>query len=637
MGAVQTELSWLSRAPADFAEQCRKVAFSPGPIGRQLWTLASHALDENQLNRIAQLIARARESRASLAPLTPFRLGIISNATTDLIAPALIATAARYGIALECVQTPFGQGVQEALSPDSAINRAGLNAVMVAIDYRGVDLACSIGEPERSKRAVDRAIQYIGMVRDAVHRNGNAFCIVQTLARPPEPLFGNADFLISGTTRSLIHEINRGIVAELSGTDVLLDVAALAETVGLANWHDPTYWNLAKLPFSNSLLPLYADNVCRVIAAVLGKSRRCLVLDLDNTVWGGVVGDDGPEGILIGQGDPTGEAHLDVQRTALALRERGIVLAVSTKNHDIVARRPFREHPDMLLKEDHIAIFQANWNDKPTNLRAIARSLNLGLESLVLLDDNPAERALVRQELPEVFVPELPEDPALYAQTLLASGCFEATVFSAEDRQRADYYQDNARRVALEASACDIDAYLRSLDMTLSVRPFDDIGRKRIVQLIAKSNQYNLTTRRYSEAEIRDIEADPDCFTLQARLTDRFGDNGMISVVICRRSGRRWTIDTWLMSCRVLGRRVEHALLSELISHARRLGISDIIGEYRPTERNKLVEDHYSRLGFELVDRRDDGTVMWRLSAADARDARCPIAVQTAGFDVTVD
>ena len=217
--------------------------------------------------------------------------------------------------------------------------------------------------------------------------------------------------------------------------DLLLDIAALAETVGLADWHSPPQWNMAKLPFADAFVPLYADHVARLVAALRGKSRKCLVLDLDNTVWGGVIGDDGLEGIRIAQGDPVGEAFLSLQQMALALRQRGIVLAVASKNNDETARLPFRQHPEMLLREDHIAVFQANWTDKPSNLKAIAEALSFGLDALVFVDDNPMERDLVRRTLPQVAVPELPDDPALYARTLAAAGYFEALGFSDEDRQ----------------------------------------------------------------------------------------------------------------------------------------------------------------------------------------------------------
>ncbi|MBV9084573.1 MAG: haloacid dehalogenase, partial [Acidobacteriaceae bacterium] len=347
------------------------------------------------------------------------------------------------------------------------------------------------------------------------------------------------------------------------------------------------------------------------------------------------IGDDGLEGIQCAQGDPTGEAHLSLQQLALDLRNRGIVLAVSSKNNDDVARLPFRNHPDMLLREQHIAVFQANWSDKPTNIKAFADELSLGLESLVLVDDNPAERGLVRQVLPEVAVPELPSDPALFARTLTAAGYFESAIFSEEDLNRAGFYQDNARRVNLQKQVGDVDQYLASLNMQITFQPFDATGRPRIAQLVNKSNQFNLTTRRYTEAQIAEIERDANCFTLQVRLSDIFGDNGMISVVICRRtSNSTWEIDTWLMSCRVLGRGVERMVLRQLIEHAQKHGIRKLIGCYRPTERNKLVEDHYPKLGFQQVERMADGTTLWELDVNTAKVDSAPMTVRALGFDL---
>ncbi|HVT35012.1 MAG TPA: HAD-IIIC family phosphatase, partial [Nevskiaceae bacterium] len=587
--SLYSSLAWLPPAPADFKARCRAAA-TPA----ELRALAGFSLDENQLNSLAKAVERVRSAGTDLKPLSAFRLGLISNATSHFAVPALIASALRHGIALECIEAEYDQGMQEALDPASAINAFKPDAVLLAFDYRGLPLRVVTGDGAAAQQVVSGALAHLQRIRDGIHANSGALCILQTLPRPAETVFGSLDPVVPGTLRALIDAVNRGIGESLAGTpDLLFDVAALAETVGLADWHDPTVWNIAKLPFAGAQLPLYAEQVCRIVAALRGKSRKALVLDLDNTLWGGVIGDDGLEGIVLGQGDGTGEAHLHVQRVALTLRDRGVVLAVSSKNEDATARLPFQKHPEMLLREEHIAVFQANWNDKAANLKAIAKELNIGTDALVFLDDNPAERTLVRQMLPEVAVPELPEDPALYARTLLAAGYFEAITYSAEDRARADFYRDNAQRVALQQQAGgDIEAYLASLQMTLTLAPFDAIGRARIAQLINKSNQYNLTTRRYTEAEVERMESDPACYTLQARLADSFGDNGMISVVIARRAGDDWELDTWLMSCRVLQRRVEHAILAQLVSAARARGIKRLLGTWLPTEKNMMVQDH---------------------------------------------
>jgi FkbH-like protein len=327
-----------------------------------------------------------------------------------------------------------------------------------------------------------------------------------------------------------------------------------------------------------------------------------------------------------------------VQRLALELRQRGIVLAVSSKNTDEVAREPFQKHPEMLLKLDHIAVFQANWNDKATNIQAIAEELSLGLDSMVFLDDNPVERGLVRQLLPQVAVPELPDDPATYARTLSDAGYFEAVSFATEDLKRAGFYQDNAKRATLQKQVGGVDAYLASLDMAITFQPFDATGRARIVQLINKSNQYNLTTRRYTDPEVSEAEGDPEVFTLQVRLSDVFGDNGMISVIVCRPGEvGTWEIDTWLMSCRVLGRKVEHMVLRKILDHARAANVKKLIGFYRPTDRNKLVVDHYSKLGFTGTSEEASGLTRWELLVDGAEPESAPMKVISHGFEETAE
>ncbi len=628
-------LLWLPRPPLDFSARCKALLSNDAPVGRPLRGLAGYSLNENQLTRLGRAIEVVRLRPQSLAPLTPFRLGLLGNGTLDLIEPVLVATAARHGIALECVRGGYDQFLQDALAPDSGINRARPDVVLLALDHRALGLRISPGDAQAAARSVDGAAELLETMRAGIRHNCGAVCILQTLAPPPESLFGSLDRALPGTTRSLVDAVNQRITeAAMTSEDVLLDIAGLAETVGLAEWHSPAQWNLAKLPFADSYVPLYTDHVARIIGAMRGKSRRCLVLDLDNTVWGGVIGDDGMDGIKIAQGDATGEAHLSVQQLALELRERGVVLAVSSKNTDSVARRPFLEHPDMLLREEHIAVFQANWSDKATNIRAIAKELSLGLESLVFLDDNPVERELIRQELPEVAVPELDADPANYARTLAAAGYFESVRFSNEDRTRAEMYQGNARRLALMKQSGDLSAYLRSLDMQIVFNSFDRMSRVRVTQLINKSNQFNLTTRRYTETEVAEAESDPDVMTLHARLIDKFGDNGIICIIICRPAGPgTWLIDTWLMSCRVLGRQVEQAVLREVLARARGRGIHRLLGLYRPTDRNGMVREHYGKLGFVQIDDAPDGTTHWELST-DTEVEEPPMAVKREAMPV---
>lgn len=612
---VEIGLEWLLPCPDDFRSRVESLLTSAAR-GADLRALSCYGLGPNQLNRLAKVVDGFQHQGSDLSPLSPFRLGVMGSGTLDLLVPQLVGSALRHGINLKCVSAPFGQIAQQAFDPASTLNKGHCDAVLLALGHRDLPLS-QAGETE-GYDSVAASLDFVRGLRNALREHGGAVVIVQTLPEPNEPLFGHFDARHSASLLARVRAFNQALIAEIADSvDILLDVAAIAHTVGTGNWFSLAEWNLAKLPVSMACQPLYADHVARVIGAMRGQARRCLVLDLDNTLWSGIIGDDGLDGIRLGQGDPVGEAHLAVQHYALALYHRGVVLAVCSKNEEGTARQVFREHPDMILREEHIAVFQANWSDKASNIRAIAQELSLGLSSFVFLDDNPAERAAVRQHLPEVAVPELPEDSSFYTRVLAAAGYFEAIGFSAEDAARTAFYRDNARRVQLQEASDDLDSYLASLDMEIHFAPFDSVGRERIVQLINKSNQFNLTTRRYTVVEVDAMIKDPAHATLQVRLKDRFGDNGMISTIVLREdplSGApdTWQIDLWLMSCRVLGRRVEDAVLNEMCRLARARGIRWLEGIYIPSDRNMMVRDHYARLGFEALGAQETGETRWR-------------------------
>jgi FkbH-like protein len=629
------DLPWLPAPVDDFRAQARALRQQKTVHEREIRKLATAALTLPQLDMVAKAVPKA------VLPLgsEPIKLSILSNATTDLLIPAIVGTAPRHAVWIDAKDAPFGSYMSEAFDPQSETHLRRNDIVVLALDHRAFDLPSCPGDLVRAQGYVDGAVQTVRKLAQAFQANG-ALVIAQTLAPPATTLFGNLDGQLPGTLLWMINQFNqqmRAGAAESGSVGLaLLDVAQLAASVGLDQWHDPVQWNIGKFPFSHDVVPLYADALCRVVMAAKGKAKKCLVLDLDNTLWGGVIGDDGMTGIVLAQGDPVGEAFLAIQRTALALRERGVVLAVSSKNDEAVARQVFREHPDMLLREEHIAVFQANWKDKASNLRAIADTLSIDVSALVFLDDNPAERQQVRLALPEVGVPELPPSPEYYPVMLLAAGYFEALQFTEEDRARAQQYQANAARTVALGSSSDMGAYLESLNMIAHVTRFDDTGRARITQLINKTNQFNLTTRRYSEAEVAAFETNPDAFGIQVRLQDRFGDNGMISVVLCKRDSDNWLIDTWLMSCRVLNRRLEEQVLNVLQASAREQGIRQLVGIYRPTAKNGMVKDHYRKLGFTMADETEEATT-WTLNVDSYVPRVLPIAVTGgAGFDATV-
>ena len=408
---------------------------------------------------------------------------------------------------------------------------------------------------------------------------------------------------------------------------LLLDLDRWAAGAGHDTWFPPARWHHAKQLVAPAMAPLYGDYVARAVVAAVGASKKVLVLDLDDTLWGGVIGDDGIDGIVLGPGSAAGDAYVAFQRFAKALNDRGVILAVCSKNTPSLAEEAVQRHPEMVLRRTDFASFQANWDDKPQNLRRIAHELNVGLDALVLVDDDPAERALVRAELPMVCVPELPDDVAGYPRRLSDAGYFDAASFTQEDRNRAQQYQANARRAQGRVAASDVNAFLRGLDMRLEVAPFDDLHFARIVQLINKTNQFNLTNRRYTEAELRAAIASPGVVHFSARLHDRFGDSGLIGVMLAKpgESKGELLIDSWLLSCRVLGRGVEQEMLNVLVAAAQSNGIHTLIGEYRPTAKNVVVRDLFERLGFSAMPPAADGAARWTLPLAGFQPRRTQI------------
>lgn len=613
------ELPWLPVAPLDFRAQCTQAFQRVEPeLEHAVRKLASYALNLDQLVTLSKRWSKRRATGVTTTTMTPFCLGLVSNATTNFLVPCLEASALRFGINLQVMAAGFGQTVQEAIDSQSRINQVKPDAVLVALDHRGLGFPAWFDptiqtDTDTAQDPVAHALATLQSIRHGFLQNGCKAVIFQTVSIPPEPLFGNLDAVLSASLQHMANRFNAQLGERCQeNADILLDCAHLAASVGLEQWHDPLQWNLAKLTFAQRFLPLYAEHVVRLLAAMQGKSRKCLVLDLDHTLWGGVIGDDGLEGILLGPGDPVGEAFLAIQGTALELHRRGIALAVCSKNEEEIARLPFRNHPDMLLKESHIAVFMANWQDKTNNLLRISQQLNIGLDALVLLDDNPVERANVRAALPEVAVPELPADPALFPRALRGAGYFESVAFTKDDSQRAAYYQANAQRAQIQHTTQDLTHFLLSLEMELTLAPFDGPGRQRVVQLINKTNQFNLTTKRYNEAQVAEIEQAKDLFTLQARLSDRFGDNGMISIVICRKRDAVWDIDTWLMSCRVMNRHVEDAVFAQIVRHAQQAGATALSGEYIASPRNAPVRDLYQKFGFQQVAQTENGSSSWR-------------------------
>jgi len=616
-------LAWLPPQPADFADRLRQA--SRGESGMPWRALASRNLNERGLTSLGKAFDGWRES-GSAAGLDQVRLLLLSNNTTKHLIHPIVASGLRYGLDVRVMAVSYLEADNYAAMRRAEVQAFSPTAALLAFDHRGYPIREGLGSREDEDTVVEDCVQQWRIRAEALAAASNAVLISQTVASPSSTSLGHIDPHVFGSGARVIARLNGALIeAAQAGQHSLLDIAGLAASVGTARWFDERLYNLGLYPFSLAFLPLYADHVCRKLAAIHGKSRRVLVLDLDNTLWGGVVGDDGVHGIRLGESSPAAKAHLSLQKKALQLRSRGVLLAVASKNDEAAARSPFREREEMLLKEESFASFQANWDDKATNLRRIAEELSLGLDSFVFVDDNPAERELIRQRLPEVAVPELPDDPTLYASILDAAGYFEAASFSEEDMRRADMYE---RRTALKRiMPDDIGNFLADLDMRMLVETSHAGNRARIVQLTNKSNQFNLTTARITEPELLALEQDANARVLAFRLSDRLDDHGLISVVTLLRQGEEVLITRWLMSCRVIGRRVEEAVLGEIARVSKELGGRVLIGEYRPTPRNSMVAEHYPKLGFRCVGTMADGAVRWYLDVDEARVGQVPVTI----------
>ncbi len=567
-------------------------------------------------------LSRAAEKLASIpevaSRLVPVRLAVLSTATVDFLLPVLKGALFGAGLRPTLHVEPYGQVSTSLL--DAKGQLAGFDPQVTLVIYATHHLPgqprldASLPEIESQVDEVCRSL--LGPCETFYERTGSEV-VLNNFHPLPWRAAGNLGVKLPGDPNTFIRRVNLSLADRASRNIHIADVASLAERRGLDTWFDERYWYLAKQPVSFAHVADYAGLLAGLTAAILGRTRKCLILDLDNTLWGGVIGDDGLAGIQIGEGSAEGEAFKALQTYARDLKTRGVLLAVCSKNDESIAKSAFTDHPEMVLKLDDFAAFKANWQPKSENIRAIARELDLPLEAFVFVDDNPAERHEVSRELPEVAVPDLTEDVGTYVRALDAERLFETVSLTEEDLRRTETYE--VRRQSLQAlnEATDIPAYLTSLAMEAEVRPFEPVSMERITQLVNKTNQFNLTTPRMVRAEIESLAVDPVVLTRTVRLRDRFGDHGLISVLFARIANEVLTIEAWLMSCRVLGRGVERLLFNDLLAAARDLGLREIIGWYKPSARNGLVKDHYAQLGFQR-DGGEDGVEQWCIEVKSA-------------------
>jgi len=535
------------------------------------------------------------------------RIAVLGSATTSLLMPILQALSFRDRIAAEFHEGAFGAFRQEILDPAGPLAAFKPTVVIIAPHWRDLPLP-ALAPGGSADDTVDAIAGEYRALWAALHGAFDCHVIQHAFDLPQADSAGLLGMQQPGGRSRLVHRVNLALADALPRGVSLLDTGEVVRRVGADRWADPRLWYLARQHPSCEALPELAEEQMAHVRAVLGLSRKVLVCDLDNTLWKGVIGEDGIAGIKVGPGSAEGEAHADLQRYLLELKDRGVVLAVCSKNNPEDARAAFREKSGMVLRLDDFGAFVANWDDKAANLRRVASEIGVGIDSLVFLDDNPFERAWVREQLPEVAVPEIGTSVFGFLRDLDRGRYFPALTWSDEDRLRADAYRVEHARGQARAGAASMEEFLAGLHMRATCEPVGDANIERVTQLVNKTNQFNLTTRRRTHGEVRQTASAgwTGVFSLQ----DRFGDYGIIGVMFALpgEAGDCWDIDTWLMSCRVLRRDVERFMLDRLVEAARAAGIARLRGRYAPTEKNGLVADLYPSLGFEAVESDAGGT-----------------------------
>jgi FkbH-like protein len=551
-------------------------------------------------------IFEAGEQLAALDPsgLPTQRIAVLGALTTDFIARAVAVGVALEGVLAQVYQAPFGAIVQEVLDPSSGVHGFDPELVVLAPDWRDV---VEVLPPDAGQDAADAAVAaQVGLFThlwDRLSDGGRRRIIQHTLPGPEARFCGIAERLMPGSAVNQVRRLNEALLQAGRGRVSWVDMEALAGRIGSERFAPNRFYHNARLPFEGRYLPAYLPAFRGAWRLAHGQAKKALILDLDNTLWGGVIGDDGVDGLRLGSGSPAGEAFAEWQGYVKALAARGVVLAVCSKNDPAIAETGFT-HPGSVLARGDFAAFECGWGDKAEAIRRIAAQLNLGLSSFVFCDDNPAECALVRETLPEVVVVPMGEDPTAFIARLDAGHWFDFAQYTAEDTQRGAMYAARAGALAEAATATDIGAYLSGLKMRGRVfRPAEE-DMARVAQLEMKTNQFNMSTRRHTEAALRGFLDRADAVVLALRLGDRFGDHGLVSTLIAVAEGDALRIDSWLMSCRVFSRSAEPFMLRALLAIAAQRGTRRLIGEYLLTARNGVVAELYARLGFT---RRADG------------------------------
>lgn len=562
-----------------------------------LMAIAKSDLDVFQTGKLDRALSRIRDMESLKSTSSrSLRIALIGTGTLDHLSAPIRIACARRNIYAEIYVGAYNQIQNDLLDKNSNLYRFSPDVLVLSIDARYA-FGFEGGD-------VSRTISSLQQLWSIAQSELEAFVIQQTFLQVFPDILGNNEHFLPGSPQLFIATLNRALLnSGDTGRVAFLDINKGASRDGLKNWYDPRIWVHSKQEIHPRASVLYGEHVGRLIAAKYGRSCKCLVLDLDNTLWGGVIGDDGFDGIKLGQGSAEGEAFVEFQRFLLAQKARGIVLAVCSKNNPEIVMDVFDNHPEMIIRTKDIASFAVNWDNKADNLRKIAVALNIGTDSLLFIDDNPAEREIVRYSIPDVSVPEMPIEPAYYADRIAQSGYLEGITVTDEDTERGDQYRANLERSRLLEVSTDMAGYLSNLQMELEWGRLNTDSFARGLQLVNKTNQFNLTTRHYSDLEVEAMINDPSWIVIKARLKDKFGDNGIITLGFIQVEGHIATIDNWVMSCRVFGRQVEDEMMNIFVN-AIKVQVPEVTtlrGVYKPTAKNAVVADLYPRLGFSPV------------------------------------
>lgn len=568
-----------------------------------------------------QLLRKKRRIRRELKEQNPHplhkKIAILGGSTTNEVADQLGLFLLQYGIEAEFYQSEYAQYWQDAMFGSPELDTFEPDVIYIHTSWRNIEAFPTTADTaQQAAEMLEAEYRRFETMWQALEQKFHCPVIQNNFDRPNYRLMGNRDIWDPRGRSNYISRLNQKFYDYAASHEnfYINDLDYLSADYGLTAWGDAFFWHMYKYAMCLDAIPSLANSVANIIKSLYGRNKKALVLDLDNTLWGGIVGDDGVDGIAVGPEVPEGQVYAEFQSYCKALQSIGVILAVNSKNEEENALAGLN-HPDGVLRPSDFVAIKANWEPKDQNIKAIAADLNLGADSFVFADDNPAERAIVAAQVPGVAAPVL-DGAENYIKTLDHGGYFEVTALSKEDLKKTEIYHQNAQRAAARASFGDYGEYLDSLEMTATIRPFESIYIQRIAQLTNKSNQFNLTTLRCSEDDIRNMAGEERYLTLYGKLVDKFGDNGVVTVVAGEQEDTILKMRLWLMSCRVLKRGMEDAMMDTLVEQAARRGVTTIEGYYYPTAKNAMVREFYAGMGFTKTEEDASGNTTWRLDVA---------------------